>query len=69
MPQSLARLVVHLVFSTKNREPLLPAEFRERVKRHIESQERHHRRRTFEEEFRELLRRHEVEWDERHVWD
>jgi REP element-mobilizing transposase RayT len=26
MPQSLARILIHLVFSTKDREPLLPRE-------------------------------------------
>jgi putative transposase len=31
MPQSLARIVVHLVFSTKNREPLLTPEFQART--------------------------------------
>ncbi len=28
MPQSLAKIYVHLVFSTKNREPLLPEDVR-----------------------------------------
>jgi len=144
MPQSLARPLVHLVFSTKNREPLIANEHRERmfaylggtlnaigcptisiggvsdhvhllfalarsmplskaveevkkesskwakeaihrafywqafsvspsnieqVKEYIADQERHHRQVTFQEEFRELLRRHQIEWDERHVWD
>ena len=148
MPQSLSRILVHLVFSTKNREPLLVPEFRPRafeylggalnnihcpvikvggvadhvhmlfvlgrsmsvsevveevkkqsskwakehlgpgfywqngygafsvsasnveaVKAYIENQEHHHRAQTFQDEFRELLRRHEIEWDERYVWD
>lgn len=148
MPQSLARIVVHLVFSTKNREPLIVPEFRprcfdylggilnglrcpvikvggvldhvhllfvlgrtvsvsevveevkkqsskwakehlgpgfywqngygafsvsasnlERVRLYIENQEEHHRVQTFQDEFRALLRRHEIEWDERYVWD
>jgi len=41
----------------------------EAVKRYIENQEEHHRTRTFQEEFREFLQRHEVEYDERYVWD
>jgi REP element-mobilizing transposase RayT len=148
MPQSLARIVVHLVFSTKNREPFLAPEYRDRVfeylggalngiqcpvikvggvadhvhllfvlgrticvsevveevkkqsskwakehvcpefywqngygafsvsasnvdtvKLYIGNQERHHGAPTFQDEFRELLRRHEIEWDERYVWD
>lgn len=41
----------------------------ERVKAYIANQEEHHRRVAFQDEFRELLRRHEVEFDERYVWD
>jgi REP element-mobilizing transposase RayT len=148
MPQSLARVLVHLVFSTKNREPFITADHRDRVfayldgalngidcpavsvggmpdhvhllfvlartlslskaveevkkesskwaKEHvhpafywqsgygafsvspsnmpdvieyIEHQEERHRTRAFQDELRELFRRHGIEWDERHVWD
>jgi hypothetical protein len=41
----------------------------ERVKRYIASQEEHHRRVNFQDELRELLREHRLEWDERYVWD
>ena len=148
MPQSLARVLVHLVFSTKNREPFIRPEHRERlfgylggtlnalqcptvtvggmpdhvhllfglsrtlsisqvveevkkesskwakdiihpafywqvgygafsvspsqsdiVKHYIANQEEHHRTDTFQDEYRKLLQLHEVEWDERYVWD
>ncbi len=39
------------------------------VRRYIENQEEHHRTRTFQEEFVEFLHRHEVEYDERYLWD
>ena len=39
------------------------------VLNYVESQKEHHHTRTFEEEYRELLRKHGVEFDERHVWD
>ncbi len=41
----------------------------EQVRQYIANQESHHRQRTFQDEFRELLRRHELEWDEQYVWD
>jgi len=41
----------------------------DRVKRYISSQEEHHRKRSFQDEVRELLRRHRMEWDERYIWD
>ena len=148
MPQSLSRVLVHLVFSTKNREPLIAPAHRDRVfdylggalaaldcppvrvggmpdhvhllfvlskttalskvvegvkkesskwaKQHvrpdfywqsgygafsvspsnadavrayIDGQEEHHRARSFQDEFRGMLRLHDVEWDERYVWD
>ncbi len=41
----------------------------EAVKACIEKQEEHHRHKTFQEEFREFLNRHGVEFDEQYVWD
>ena len=38
------------------------------VRRYIERQEEHHRRRSFQEEYVELLRKHGVEFDERYLW-
>jgi putative transposase len=150
MPQSLARILVHLIFSTKNRQPVLrddvrsqlhkyiaailkaldsppisiastsdhvhilfslsknrpligvveevkkrsskwiktkgpayalfawqsgygafsvsPSRLRE-VKKYLQSQQEHHRVKTFQEEFRDFLKRHSVPYDEKHVWD
>ena len=39
------------------------------VKRYIATQEEHHRQMSFQDELRTLLRKHEMEWDERYVWD
>jgi hypothetical protein len=39
------------------------------VKEYIISQEQHHRRVSFQEEFRALLDRYEIAYDERYVWD
>jgi REP element-mobilizing transposase RayT len=150
MPQSLSRLYAHLVFSTKNREPLLdrkirtrvhgylattirdldspwvvvggvadhvhilfdlgkmvaPVKFVEQVKResskfvktlgdqhsnfhwqrgygmfsvspkdrdeaenYVRKQEEHHRRKTFQDEYRAMLTRYSIEFDEQYVWD
>ena len=150
MAQSLAQILVHVVFSTKNREPVLddpdrdelhaylggivknldgrlvaagsvsdhvhlllahprtraPAELiqeiktgsskwlktrgekyarfhwqngygmfsvstshRAAVEEYIASQAEHHERTTFQDEYRLLLRKHGIEFDERYVWD
>ena len=150
MPQSLGRVIIHFVFSTKNREPWLDAEARPRVHaylaticrdlggeafrvggvadhvhilttlprtlsqadmvealkktsskwikgvapkfgnfywqrgygafsvspsqleavlEYIGTQEEHHRNRSFQEEYREFLHKHGIEFDERYVWD
>jgi REP element-mobilizing transposase RayT len=37
--------------------------------RYIQGQEQHHRRRTFQEEFVTLLKRHRIDYDERYLWD
>ena len=60
--QSLSRILVHLVFSTKKREPTVHRDVR--VK-----QEEHHRRVTFQDELRRLLTRYNVTYDERYVWE
>jgi len=150
MPQSLARLHIHLIFSTKNREPVLHEAVRNElhaymatvlqnfgcppvlinsvadhvhilfelgrtvavsdaveevkkssskwiktqgdaftgfawqagygafavsesnvatVREYIATQQEHHRKKTFQEEYRAFLERHNVAFDERYVWD
>jgi hypothetical protein len=49
MPRSLALVLVHIIFSTK-----------ESVISYIASQEIHHRKMTFQEEFRTLLEKHGI---------
>lgn len=41
----------------------------EKVKWYIDNQEAHHQRQSFQDEFRELCRRYQLEIDERYVWD
>jgi putative transposase len=150
MPQSLAKNLIHLVFSTKNRDPILTEHFRtplchyasavlrdldshviainawnnhvhilfslsrnhslagvvmelkratskwiktqgrgfakfhwqngygafsigqsgaEEVTKYIANQAEHHRTKSFEEELRSFLKKYEIEFDERYVWD
>lgn len=150
MPQSLAKIYVHLIFSTKNREPMVPRHLhptlhaymggilRElgctaleintepdhahllfvlcrtaslsdtvgkiktgstnwlqeqlpilrnfhwrngygafsvsqssvaEVREYIRHQEQHHKAMTFQDEFRRFMNKHEMEYDERYVWD
>ena len=149
MPQSLARNLIHLIYSTKNREPLLIESIRmelhkyaggilrdlhspaliinsvgdhmhvlmnlhrtkalsdvvmelkrgtsvwlsktakvagfqwqsgygafsigqsmvKTVTQYIENQAKHHKKTSFQDEFRGILERYEIEFDERYVWD
>jgi len=39
------------------------------VRAYIAGQEEHHRKVSFQDEFRLLLKRYEIEFDERYVWD
>ena len=39
------------------------------VRQYVRSQEKHHRTRTFQEEFVEFLKHHGIEFDERYLWD
>jgi len=70
MSQSLAKVVVHIfqwqagygIFSVSESNV-------EQVKRYIANQEEHHKHISFQDEFRELCKRHGIEIDERYVWD
>lgn len=42
---------------------------REEVRRYIMNQQQHHRRLTYQEEFRRICAHHELAIDERYVWD
>jgi putative transposase len=39
------------------------------LKQYILKQEEHHHRLSFQDEFRTLLQRYDIEFDERYVWD
>jgi len=41
----------------------------EAVRTYIANQEEHHRTESFQDEFRRLLTKYGLEWDERYVWD
>ena len=40
-----------------------------RLTKYIESQRKHHRKKSFQEEFVSLLDKHEIEYEERYLWD
>jgi putative transposase len=39
------------------------------VRNYISRQQQHHQRKTFQDEFRAFLKKYEIEYDERYVWD
>ncbi len=39
------------------------------LRRYIENQEEHHRHESFKDEYRRLLKKYDIEYDERYVWD
>ena len=41
----------------------------EQVKQYIANQAEHHKKKSFQDEYRELCQRHGIEIDERYVWD
>ncbi len=41
----------------------------DRVVDYVARQDEHHRQRSYQDEFRELCSRHEIELDDRYVWD
>ncbi|MHB2150957.1 IS200/IS605 family transposase [Calditrichota bacterium LG25] len=41
----------------------------EKVKTYIENQKEHHRQRSFKEEYLEFLKKYNIPYDERYIWD
>jgi putative transposase len=41
----------------------------DRTIKYIKDQDKHHRKKSFQEEFLELLKKHQVEYDARYLWD
>ncbi|NOX99130.1 MAG: IS200/IS605 family transposase [Verrucomicrobia bacterium] len=42
---------------------------RQALEKYIDGQEEHHRKVTFQDEYRRLLNKYGAQWDERYVWD
>ena len=42
---------------------------KDKVRNYIKNQESHHSKQSFKDELRTLLNKHEVEYDEKYVWD
>jgi hypothetical protein len=42
---------------------------RDSVADYVRNQEEHHRSKSFQEEYREFLKRYEIDFDERYMWD
>jgi REP element-mobilizing transposase RayT len=81
MPSTYTNLLYHIVFSTKERRPFITARMQDElhpyvsrsqagtVRKYIRNQEQHHRTTTFQQELVALLKRNEIEYDERYLWD
>ena len=39
------------------------------LEQYLDNQREHHKEVTFQDEFRRLLKKYEIEFDERYVWD
>ena len=73
MSQSLANIVVHLVFSTKGRRPLLrdeePGQLHAYITRIIRHQPEHHKQEDFQTEYRRFCEKNGKPLDERYAGD
>ena len=68
MAQSLSHILLHLIFSTKDRDPVIPDELKDALIRYIDLQQEHHEKKTFKDEFIAFLHKYKVDYDERYLW-
>ena len=70
MSQSLSNVLLHVVGSTKGREPWIADSIRDQFHSYVAGEyHRGHRRLSFQDEFRALLKKSGVTFDERYLWD
>ena len=64
MSQSFTNLLYHLIFSTKERWPIITLDYKPR---YVARQEEHHKRVSFREEFIQFLKANGIEYNERYL--
>ena len=69
MAQSLAKIYIHLVFSTKGRTDTIPKANLEEIHAYIKDLEEHHKKVSFQDELRRICELYNVSLDERYAWD
>ena len=76
MSETLTSLLAHLVFSTKNRTPLITPEIEPElfaymggILKNYANQKQHHRKQTFKEELLQFLNEYGIDYDERYLWN
>ena len=62
MAQSLSDIILHIVFSTKDRKLLIDMAIQQ-------NQKDHHKKISFKEEFLKLLKNSKVSYEEKYLWD
>ena len=65
MPQSLSQTIIHLIFSTKDREPFLDEAMKESMHAYLATMARD----RGWECYRDLLKKTGMDFDEKYVWD
>jgi len=69
MAHTYTNLLTHIIFSTKDRKPTLERDLKQTVLDYIANQEEHHRRVSFKEELIAFLKKHEITYDEKYLWE
>jgi hypothetical protein len=63
MAHTFTNLLTHVIFSTKDRLPLLTPDLREDMLAYMGGKV------SFQEEFIDFLKRHGIAYDERYIWE
>ena len=63
MSRTYSHLLTHIIFSTKDRAPIIVDDLKCELHVYLG------RKITFQEEFLDFLRKHQIEYDPRYIWD
>jgi hypothetical protein len=73
MANTYTQSYFHLIFAVKNREALIKKEWRNELEMYItgiiRNQQIHHKKKTFREEYLEMLRKNEIQFSDEYLFD
>ena len=67
MANTYTQIYIQFVFAVQNRVSLIQPTWKDELYKYIMNQQQHHKKKTFREEYLELLNRFNIDYNERYI--